>query len=461
MSECRFWLLVAATVVGLAVATLLVAALGDRTEPLPIAVLPIDGADDVAATASITIRFGRPVDRDRLAAHLRIEPPAAGELEVDRGVARFTPFGGLRPGVTYAVTIEAGFADATGRSLRRPVRSAFATRPARLVVARPEPHGPADGAPRNLWLVDLAGGPMRPLTREAYGVLYSSVAPDGRSVAYSAPDADAPDRSALWVVGLDGVGRRRVVGSDDGVVLAVAWSPRGDVIAFERRPVLGPGGQLGRPRILAVRPDGGGGGLLYGRGDDAGALPVWSPDGRRLLVADATGRGRVVVDPAGESFAVPAGGAESGTWSPDGRLFAFADLDRRADLTASSLRVATRDGVRVADLARPGFSDLAPAWSPAGDVLAAVGEGRDGDLRVWLIDPNGDRPARAVALPATGSVVGIAPPVWSPGGALLAIGRLAAAAAGEGASWELWVVDGDGTNPRRLSVDGLPEGWAP
>jgi Tol biopolymer transport system component len=292
-----------------------------------------------------------------------------------------------------------------------------------------------------------------------------AISPDGDRVAYSTPRVDAPEASELWVANLDGNGRRKIAGDADGAILGLSWSPRGDVIAYERRSEIGPRGELGRPRILAVRADGGGAGLLYGRGDEAGSQPVWSPEGRRLLVADASSGGRTIVDPAGGSVSVPGYGADSGSWSPDGRLIAFADSESPL-VTTSSIRVADTDGRIVADLSRPGYSDSAPVWSPGGRSIAVIGGDEHGQTGIWLLDPSGG-PSRSVLVSSAERPAQYTPPVWAPGSVALAFSRLtnplpgASPTAEAPTAWELWVADGDGSNPRRLPVDGLAEGWAP
>ncbi len=466
MADRRFTVLVEMVAGVLALLTLIVVAAGDQTEPFPVSVQPPDGAADVGAGGSLVLRFGRPVARDSVAAALRIEPPTPGALDVDRSVVRFMPTGGFRPGTRYTVTLATGFRDLSGRALRRDVQTSFTTRPARLLISRPESGASSALAARNLWVLGLDGALPRPLTREPLGILFATVAPDGERVAYSSMEAAEPDASALWVVGVDGSGRQRIAGDADGAILALSWSPRGDLIAYERRSVVGVRGELGRPRILAVRPDGGGAGLLYGRGDEAGGLPVWSPDGLRLLGVEAAG-GRVVVEPSGPVVRIPGAGTDSGSWSPDGQQIAFPDLIEQADATRSVIRIADRHGGPVANLARPGFSDTAPAWSPDGQRIAVVGQADDGALGIWLLDPTGT--SGATLIPLTGEAgsaavsLQFAPPVWSSGGTLLAFGRLVAGDPQRGGApiWELWIARGDGSGARQLPIEGLPEGWIP
>lgn len=465
MTTRRFHRLLGVVVAGLTLLTLALALLGDRTEPVPLSVRPVDGEAEVSAARPLELRFGRPVSQEALAAYLAFDPPTPGTFEVDGAVVRFVPTGQLRSATPYIVTLRAGFQDVTGRILRRDQRIAFTTRPARLLYSRPEASSTDVLAPRNLWVAAADGSQERPLVRDRFGVLFVAVSPDGERVAYSAPELDAPDASGLWVARVDGNGRRRIAGDADSAILGLSWSPRGDLIAYERRSVLGSGGQLGRPRIQAVRADGSGAGLLYGRGDEAGSLPVWSPDGRRLLIADAGRGGRAIVDPAGGTVAIPGFGSDSGSWSPDGRRVAFAAGESPFG-GASSIKLADLDGRIIADLGRPGYSDNAPVWSPDGRSIAVVGRDEEGQTGIWLLDPAGG-PSRPVLVSSAEQPAQYTPPVWAPGTVSLAFSRLpnplpgALTVAGAPTAWELWVANGDGTNARRLPMDGLAEGWAP
>jgi gamma-glutamyltranspeptidase len=154
-----------------------------------------------------------------------------------------------------------------------------------------------------LHVVGAAGGPARPLFSDtaADDEQQGRVSPDGRRVAYiSDRDSDDGDRD-LWVADLlpgprDRVTRARLVRAR-GVEALPAWSPDAGRIAFFAvregaggvwvtgvPDVLGaaapaPGSDAGpaaRPR--AVEPA-----ILVSR---HGGAPAWSPDGRRLAIAN-------------------------------------------------------------------------------------------------------------------------------------------------------------------------------
>src|SRR5439155_8966870 len=105
-------------------------------------------------------------------------------------------------------------------------------------------------------------------------------------------------------------------------------------------------------------------------GGDATAL-AWSPDGRRIAAAGATGVRVLDAETGAEVRALPCEGAERVAWSPDGRRIAAA---------AAAIHlydVDTGEAVRALGAPPPGHTAFwhAVAFSPDGRRLAAGGSG--------------------------------------------------------------------------------------
>jgi TolB protein len=178
--------------------------------------------------------------------------------------------------------------------------------------------------------------------------------------------------------------------------------------------------------------------------------PSWSPDGSRVAflgqhgfyVADVNGRHlRIVLR------ASCASGADD-AWSPDGSLLAITVFSGSgpSQLALVPMGGNGRQPARVITDHPGGASD--PAWSPDGKWLAyAVRDGTSVDLYVMQAD--GSAPRRLVN---TGMVRA---PAWSPDGRHLAYLSL------QGSAFELWVLDVEETsagdlearNPRPLTRD--------
>lgn len=102
-----------------------------------------------------------------------------------------------------------------------------------------------------------------------------SAAPDGRSFAYISNVSGSPQ---VWIFDRVAGASRQLTDLKD-VVSNVAWSPKGNWIAYE----VAPGGGL-NTQIYVVRPDGTGSRLLSKGGEDNNGLDGWSDDGRFLFV---------------------------------------------------------------------------------------------------------------------------------------------------------------------------------
>jgi Tol biopolymer transport system component len=184
--------------------------------------------------------------------------------------------------------------------------------------------------------------------------------------------------------------------------------------------------------------------------------PTFSPDGRRLLFT------RAVEDPeapdttletASLIAARPDGSAqrllatpsfETGAFSPDGRRLVYGGED--------GMTIRSSQGGPLRHLNRIGRS-LSPDWSVRGEI-AFVRRYRSRRLRegvgldIFTVRPNGRRVRR---LTRDGSSL---LPSWSPDGRRIAFQRFVSGGR------EVWVMDADGTDKRRLARGGEPT-WSP
>src|SRR3954468_16286650 len=195
-----------------------------------------------------------------------------------------------------------------------------------------------------------ANGARVDLSKSAFRDLMPAVAPDGEHVAFVSARSG---RNAIYEVGIDGSGLRRLDSPALGSVAQLAWAPNSKAVAVvsgdltERLSVLGPG----RPaKVLARAP------LIYNA--------EWSPDSRLVTATIDRGQGRRQIDafrPAGglvwhAPFQAGAGWSSRGVFAPYGHTGVT--------------------GYDEAGRVRFHFAARGAAWSPDGRRLASVVRGR-------------------------------------------------------------------------------------
>ena len=146
---------------------------------------------------------------------------------------------------------------------------------------------------------------------------------------------------------------------------------------------------------------------------DVETTPVWSPDGRRMVVVGEESVRLRIVRLAGSVIeaVLPIEGNEP-AWSPDGKLIAFQS-NRGGDLLQIYVVRPDGSGLRrlTSDRAARGgnrFGAHSAAWSPDGRRLAFASD-RDGDDDIYVVRLDGTGPRKV-----TRNLVDDSNPRWSP-----------------------------------------------
>ena len=162
-----------------------------------------------------------------------------------------------------------------------------------------------DGNPE-IYVLTLASGAMRRLTRHAGIDSEPSWSPNGRQLAFLSDRAGSPN---IYVMDAEGTNVRQI--TSGGFHTQPRWSPRGDTIAYTQR--------AGSHDIWVVDVDGSNPRRLTNGGDNQS--PTWAPSGRHLAFqSNRLGRWQIFAMLADGTAAAPItrGGTESTSpsWSP-------------------------------------------------------------------------------------------------------------------------------------------------
>ena len=208
--------------------------------------------------------------------------------------------------------------------------------------------------------------------------------------------------------------------------------------------------------------------------------PSWSPDGKRIaFMSDRDGH----VDILGGllNYEIYVMDADAGnprnltndpnddrlpSWSPDGERIVFVsdrDGNRDGNRENHEIYVMDADGNNQQRLTDNDFYDSSPSWSPDGERIAFVSR-RDGHFigdfglssEIYVMDADGKNTRRLTNNRKTDWA-----PSWSPDGKWIAF---ASDRKGDDVNFEIYVMDADGGNQQKLTnnrVDDTSPSWSP
>jgi Tol biopolymer transport system component len=264
------------------------------------------------------------------------------------------------------------------------------------------------------------------------------------------------DRDGIYIVNRSGEGLRHL--TDKNVRWAV-WAPDGKQIAYLASA------SDNCCEIFVMRADGQDKVQLTESHGDIEDLS-WSPNGKYIAYGRRTndsGPGLYmpdlyVMNADGSDQQLLAGFAAIPRWSPDSEHIAFVTVEHHQP---HRIVLTRRDG-SDAKVAYPSVSipcegercpyDDDPVWSPDGKLIAFVSN-RDGNDEIYVMNADGSNQRRLTDTPSSDSE-----PNWSPDGKYIAFDS------NRDGNTEIYVMNADGSNQRRLTndtIDNFQPDWSP
>jgi TolB protein len=284
---------------------------------------------------------------------------------------------------------------------------------------------------------------QRPVTTKAQGVSAPTWSPDGRRIAFISA-------GAIHVVNANGSGLRRLPAKT--VLGRISWSAGSRRLAYTGAGASAGNGSVqiyvidaarGAPRALAPKVQ-------------SPVIPSWSPRGTTIAFMSARTDAMSIytIQADGSGLRTLTSGADDSfpSWSPDGRSILFERYTCPSPSRCGyQINVMRADGAMRRALIHvprfPGAGGLSSAWSPDGRrilFLRPLG-GLRGD-EIVVMDTRGKQLRRL-----TKGVRDASDPAWSPDGRMVAYES----------SNTIYVVNADGSGPRRLVESGSMPAWKP
>ena len=195
------------------------------------------------------------------------------------------------------------------------------------------------------------------ITDHIGNVISPDFSPDGQKIVFANRAADGP--TSIWMVNTNG-SHPHLVYAGPNMIVAVAWSPDGQTLAYAMQVNL-----LSQYQIFLMDVDGTNSRQLTNGMQGIGGSVAWSPDGKSLLIYAGPVGGRDIfrLDVATGALTQLTDGGNNAApcYSPDGKFIVFNSLRNNGQ---ADLYIMNADGSNQRQLTDNPEPDWQPRWEP-------------------------------------------------------------------------------------------------
>jgi Tol biopolymer transport system component len=284
-----------------------------------------------------------------------------------------------------------------------------------------------DGEVNNVYTMIPDGTAVRKITNDG---LYRDLdwAPGAAKIA-------AVNGGDIYAINADGSGSRNLTNTPGVGEHQPEWSPDGSKMVYHRGA------------DIYVMNSNGSGQRNLTRSTTFESQPSWSPDGRRIVyISNRRGNTAVhVMNADGSGKRSLTDGASnwesSAVWSPDGRQIAFT-ASRGG---STDVYVINSDGSGLKNASNHPAGNAYPFWSPNSTKIV-FSTNRKGKPEIYVMGRYGGSKTNLTQTPTAEDI----PHGWSPGGARILYQI----------STDIWVMNADGSNKKRIYRGGEEAVWS-
>jgi dipeptidyl aminopeptidase/acylaminoacyl peptidase len=428
--------------------------------PRVIAVSP--GANErTGSFASIEINFSVPMDPLCTANHFSVEPAVEGELVIQGAGLRFTPAAAWPAGSMVRASIQSGACSQRGLPLLAGQSWTFSASLVRIAYI------PSGESSDHLIGIAVDGGNASELAQVPIAIQDFDISRRGNFAVLSTGSYDQP--GDLWMSPLDGGPASLLLDCGGDSCRDPEISPDGLLLAYVRDRIetsSGPATLPLEPFIELLTLSDGLTRMVSPAGHTAGN-PTWSAQGW-LSYFDGTRQVIIVDDLAGGQTAVPNAAGAAWAWLPDGSGLIFPEIFEQEGMDTPDTSPRIYSHLFQVDIKTNQHKDLSgtdiledasPAVSPDNRWVAFSRNFFDDrwtpGKQLWIMNLE-DGTLRQLSQAPDYSHSSIH---WSPDGSLLVFMIFHETVPGDPP--EIWCLNADGSDPRRLVAGGFLPKWLP